>query len=113
MPSADTEASTGFPFRRLAAEEGVLFPDHFTPAHQAGSRERVERTLATLQAGVTEVHVQPMVDTPEVRALSPHWEAWVDDHQLVVHDEKLADAIAQSGAHLIGFRQLRAAQREG
>ena len=113
LPSADTEASTGFPFRRLAAEEGVLFPDHFTPAHQAGSRERVERTLATLQPGVTEVHVQPMIDTPEVRALSPNWEAWVDDHELVVHDETLADAIAQSGAHLIGFRQLRAAQREG
>ncbi len=76
LPSAETEASTGFPFRRLAAEEGVLFPDHFTPAHQAGSRERVERTLATLPSGVTEVHVQPMIDTPEVRALSPNWQAW-------------------------------------
>ena len=73
----------------------MLFPDHFTPAHQAGSRERVERTLATLQPGVTEVHVQPMIDTPEVRALSPNWEAWVDDHELVVHDEALADALAQ------------------
>ena len=94
LPSADTEAATGFPFRRLAAEEGVLFPDHFTPAHQAGSRERVERTLATLQPGVTEVHVQPMIDTPEVRALSPNWKAWVDDHELVVHDEALADSLA-------------------
>ena len=113
LPSADTEAATGFPFRRLAAEEGVLFPDHFTPAHQAGSRERVERTLVALQPGVTEVHVQPMIDTPEVRALSPNWKAWVDDHELVVHDEALADSLARSGAHLIGFRQLRAAQREG
>ncbi len=113
LPSADTESSTGFPFRRLATEEGVLFPDHFTPAHQAGSRDRVERTLATLEPGVTEVHVQPMIDSPEVRALSPSWPAWVDDHELLVHDEALADAIARSGAHLIGFRQLRAAQREG
>ena len=106
-------ATIGFPFRRLAAEEGVLFPDHFTPAQQAGSRERVERHVRICSPGVTEVHVHPAVDTPEVRALSPDWAAWVDDHQLVVHDEKLADTIAQSGAHLIGFRQLRAAQREG
>jgi hypothetical protein len=53
-----------------------------------------------------------MIDTPEVRALSPHWEAWVDDHALVVHDDALGEAIARTGAHLIGFRQLRSAQRD-
>ena len=61
LGDAESERIAGFPFRRLAAEEGVLFPDHFTPAHQAGSRDRVERTLATLEPGVTEVHVQPMI----------------------------------------------------
>ena len=51
LPSADTEASTGFPFRRLAAEEGVLFPDHFTPAHQAGSREPRRAHAGDVAAG--------------------------------------------------------------
>ena len=45
--------------------------------------------------------------------MSPSWPAWVDDHELLVHDEALADAIARSGADLIGFRELRAAEREG
>ena len=61
----------GFPFRRLAAEEGVVFPDHFDHDWRAGSRDRVYAAIRDLQPGVTEIHVQPAIDTPEVRALSP------------------------------------------
>ena len=46
LPSADTEEGAGFPFRRLATEEGVLFPDHFEPARNAGSRGRAERVVS-------------------------------------------------------------------
>ena len=41
LPSTITAEQAGFPFRRLAAEEGVLFPDHFDHDWRAGSRERV------------------------------------------------------------------------
>jgi len=113
LPSTVGEEGVGFPFRRLAEEEGVLFPDHFEPARHAGSRRRLLRTLENLQPGVTEVHVQPAVDTPELRALSPNWAAWVDDLALVTVDREVATAIDRSGAVLIGFRHLREAQRAG
>jgi len=107
LPSKPDEHDAGFPFRALAAEEGVLFPDHFVPARKAGSRERVEHALASLEPGVTEIHVQPVIDSPEVRALSPSWEAWADDLELVTTDAGLRDRLESSGAVLIGFRALR------
>ncbi len=68
--STITAEQAGFPFRRLAAEEGVLFPDHFDHDWRAGSRERVYDAIRNLQPGVTEIHVQPVIDTPEVRAIT-------------------------------------------
>ncbi len=107
LPSKPDEHDVGFPFRALAAEEGVVFPDHFVAARHAGSRERVERVLADLQPGVTELHVQPVIDTPEVRALSESWSAWVDDLDLVTAPEGLASLLPRTGAIAIGFRPLR------
>ncbi len=113
LPGPAAEAAAGFPFRQLAAAEGVVFPDHFVPARSAGSRARVERAVRDLQPGVTEIHVQPAIDTPELRALSPNWAAWVDDHDLVVHDSELRAMLDRAGARLIGFRALRDCQRAG
>ena len=69
LPSTVTAAEAGFPYRSLAAEEGVLFPDFFNHDWRAGSRQRVIDTIAELPSGVTELHLQPAVDTPEVRAV--------------------------------------------
>ena len=71
LPSTITAEQAGFPFRQLAADEGVVFPDHFDHDWRAGSRDRVYAAIRDLQPGVTEIHVQPAIDTPEVRALSP------------------------------------------
>jgi predicted glycoside hydrolase/deacetylase ChbG (UPF0249 family) len=111
LPSNVSERDAGFPYRHLAAEEGVLFPDHFVPARRAGSRSRVEKTVAALEPGVTEIHVQPAIDTPELRALSPNWAAWVDDHALVTQEPSLRRMLERAGATLIGFRELRALMR--
>ena len=46
LPSTITAEQAGFPFRRLAAEEGVVFPDHFDHDWRAGSRERVYGAIA-------------------------------------------------------------------
>ncbi len=108
LPSEATEAAAGFPFRRLAAEEEVLFPDHFVPARAAGSRRRVQQLAAELEIGVTELHVQPAIDTPEVRALAPEsWAAWVDDLALVTTDVDLRALLERDDIHLIGYRELR------
>jgi predicted glycoside hydrolase/deacetylase ChbG (UPF0249 family) len=111
LPSTITEEQAGFPFRRLAAEEGVIFPDHFDHDWRAGSRQRVYESFANLAPGVTEIHVQPAIDTPEVRALSRHAQEWIDDLQLVTEDQKLRELIESSGAVLIGYRELRSVMR--
>ena len=111
LPSTITEAQAGFPFRKLAAEEGVVFPDHFDHDWREGSRERVLKSFANLQPGVTEIHVQPCIDTPEIRALGSVASGWIDDYELVVNDASLRNAIASSGAVMIGYRALRDAMR--
>lgn len=110
MAGASSEARVGFPFRRLAAEEGVIFPDHFVYTH-VGSRRAVERTLYDLRPGVTEVYFHPAVDTDELRASHPDWPGRVEDHAALCNDPSLRDLIDQAGATLIGFRELRDLQR--
>jgi hypothetical protein len=112
LPSTISAEQAGFPFRDLAAAEGVVFPDHFDHDWRAGSRERVYDALAALQPGVTEIHVQPAADTPEVRALTDLAEAWIDDLDLVTGDE-LARRLAECGATTIGYRELRTVMRAG
>jgi hypothetical protein len=111
LPSTITAERAGFPFRSLAADEGVLFPDHFDHDWRPGSRERVYAAFRSLQPGVTEIHVQPSIDTPEVRALSRWADEWIDDLDLVTRDETLRQVIAESGAIMIGYRALRDAMR--
>lgn len=111
LPSTISEDQAGFPFRRLAAEEGVVYPDHFNHDWRAGSRERLFETLATLSPGVTEIHVQPAIDSPEVNALSASAADWVDDYQLMTADDDVRRAIADARAIVIGFRELRAVMR--
>jgi len=113
LPSTITAEAAGFPFRQLAADEGVVFPDHFDHDWRTGSRERVFAAIANLQPGVTEIHVQPAIDTPEVRALGGVADGWIDDLALVTSNQELRQAVADSGAILIGYRELRDAMRAG
>jgi len=113
LPSTVSTAQAGFPFRDLAAEEGVVFPDHFDHDWRAGSRERVIHAIESLQPGVTEIHIQPAVDTPELRALGDNALSWIDDWKLATQDSDFAQIIANSGAVMIGYRQLRDVMRAG
>jgi len=112
LPSTISESQAGFPFRRLAADEGVLFPDHFDHDWSAGSRVRVRRAFQDLKPGVTEIHLQPVIDTAEVRALAgAAADGWIDDLALVATDGELRRLVDESGAILIGYRHLRDAMR--
>jgi chitin disaccharide deacetylase len=111
LPSTISADQAGFPFRSLAVEEGIVFPDHFDHDWRAGSRSRVFDAIASLAPGVTEIHVQPALDTPELRAFAGESaEGWIADLALVTSAEITA-AIADAGATLIGFRDLRAVMR--
>jgi predicted glycoside hydrolase/deacetylase ChbG (UPF0249 family) len=113
LRGGEAESAVGFPFRRLAAEEGVLFPDHYVPVPGVGSRRAIERALFELPPGVTELHAHPASDTPELRALTPDWASRVDDQHVLVHDAAVQALISRSGATLIGYRALRDAMRAG
>lgn len=111
LPSTISADQAGFPFRHLAEDEGVVFPDHFNHTWRAGSRERVYEEIRTLQPGVTEIHVQPAIDTPEVRALTESAAGWIDDYALMTNDAKIEQLLSSSGATLIGYRRLRDVMR--
>ncbi|HEX2062927.1 MAG TPA: polysaccharide deacetylase family protein [Acidimicrobiales bacterium] len=111
LSSAVTERDIGFPFRELAADEGVLFPDHFVSAGRLGIRRVLERVLFELRPGVTEINAHPAVDTPELRAISPGWAAHVDDHDALVRDHGLRALAERAGVRLIGYREVRDAMR--
>jgi len=111
LSGAETERSIGFPFRRLAAEEGVVFPDGVVPLARTGSRAAFERALHALEPGVTELVAHPAVDTPELRAAAPDWAHRVDDHDTLVTDHEIKRLIERAGVVLIGYRDLRELQR--
>jgi hypothetical protein len=110
MSSASAEHSIGFPFRRLAAEEGVVFTDHFVLC-PVGARRSIERVLFDLRPGVTEVLLHPGIDTDELRSACTDWPGRVEDHAFLCSDPSVRDLIDRSGAVLIGYRELRELQR--
>ena len=110
LPSSISLNEAGFDFRGLARDEGVLFPDHFDHDWSSGSRQRVLTSINKLQSGVTEIHVQPVIDSPEVRALGDVCLGWIDDLALITGSE-VRESLAAAGATLIGYRQIRDAMR--
>jgi chitin disaccharide deacetylase len=110
LPSTVSAEQAGFPFRQLAADEGIVFPDHFDHDWRAGSADRVHAAIDALEPGVTEIHVQPAIDSPEVRALGAHTKGWVDDLELVLGDD-LRTRLDAAGAVMVGYRALRDAMR--
>jgi hypothetical protein len=116
LSGASTERVVGFPFRRLAAEEGVVFPDGFLRIPGplgVGTRKVLERALGELRPGVTEAYAHPGIDTAELRALAPDWADRVDDHDLLVTDHSIKAMCDRVGVTLIGWRPLRELMRAG
>ena len=109
LAGASTERVVGFPFRRLAAEEGVVFPDQLL-VRRGPARDAIAEIVPQLRAGVTEVLLHPAVDTPELRSFAPDWAARVDDHAALTDGtiQKLAE---EAGVILIGYEPLRELQR--
>ncbi|MFV0260487.1 MAG: ChbG/HpnK family deacetylase [Acidimicrobiales bacterium] len=113
MSLPDPTVDLGFPARDLAAAENIVVPDRVVtaPAPERGARPAIDAALAALEPGVTEMHVAPAADTPEIRAITPHWPARVADAHLVTFDWTFRSMLGRSGAELIGFRDLRRVQR--
>lgn len=112
LPDSTDEARTGFPFRSLAAGEGVISPDHLVRVSGGRSaRSALDQLLSDIRPGVTEVVLRPAVDAPELRAVLPDWAARVADHDLAMTSDTLRVLSARPGVRLIGYRELRDLQR--
>ena len=109
LESGDAETAAGFPFRRLAAEEGVAMPDHFRLV-RGGTRAHLEAVLADLAPGITEVAFTPALAAEEIRAIDPAAAGRFDD-LAVLTDRELHGRLDGLGVALIGYRALRDAQR--
>jgi hypothetical protein len=109
LSGPETERMIGFPFRSLAAERGVVFPDRFlfVAGNGVGSRETISSAVAGLGPGVTEAYLHPATDTPELRAMSPDWQERVDDHAFLVDPSGLGALAEREGIALVGYRVLR------
>src|SRR5690606_39954417 len=65
LPGPEAERRIGFPFRSLAAEEGIVVPDHFTRLPRVGSPRAVERVQPGLPPGVPELRARPPRDAAD------------------------------------------------
>ena len=110
LHSGHTESIYGFPFRRRAEEHGVLSPDRVLRPRTA---EALEQVLAEIEPGVTELVVNPGIETPELRAAHPGWDDWVAQHELLVHSASIPKLLDRTGVIRIGYRDLRVAQAAG
>jgi hypothetical protein len=137
LPDAGAQRLAGFPFRALAAERGVISPDRVVltgagdlfgsstgdqfavasgtvqvvvesaEADVSRAAEQLAYLLASLEPGVTEICLRPALDTVELRAAAPDWQARVTDHKLLATQAVLAEAMRSSDVQLLGYRTLR------
>ena len=103
LPGEATQRLVGFPFRKLAAEEGAVFPDHLVAVPRegtgrVGAQRAIERAFFELAPGVTEIQTHPAIDTDELRAACPDWPGRVEDHAYLRHDPSLPDLVERAGA---------------
>ncbi|MGH9226340.1 MAG: polysaccharide deacetylase family protein [Acidimicrobiales bacterium] len=111
LGDASTERVVGFPFRQLAGDQGVIFPDHFVRVRGVGSRRAIETALVDLPPGVTEVYLHPAIDSAELRSLAPDWGPRVDDFDFLTSPGALGSLAQRAGVTLLGYRALRDLQR--
>ncbi len=111
LPPDSDERSLGFPAQALASSQGILTPDHAIEVRGRPTRSVIEHALFNLEPGVTSLTVRPAIDAPEIRGLDPDWSGRVEDYLVTTHDAGVRDLVTRSGAVLIGYRELRAAQR--
>jgi len=81
----------------------MRFLDLGTP--QQGMSD-VKQLFAELPAGLTYFIGHPVIDTPEIRAIAPDWQARVRDFA-VLTDPDLAQFVSAQGIHLIGWRDIQ------
>jgi len=110
MMSAAGERHLGLDGRTIAAERGVVFPDHLLMTY-LDARPAIERAVAGLRPGVTEFLVHPSTDNAEVHAACDDAEERLANDVFLRGPGSFAEQVRAAGATMIGFRPLRDLQR--
>jgi len=111
LPDEVEEQRAGFPLRKLAAGRGLLAPDHvLQPGPDLPSAHELAELVARLPAGVSELHLHPAIDTPELRAATLDWERRVAERAAIL-DPLLRQAIDEAGVKRTSYRHLRQLMR--
>ena len=106
------EASAGFPLRELAAQDGILSPDQSLSLRGEDRVQAFTELLDTLEPGVTEVSLQPAIDTPELRALLGDTPSRIGDHAALTSPAVRA-TVEAADITLISWASIRDLQRSG
>jgi hypothetical protein len=69
-----------------------------------------KKLLSELPVGITHFILHPSIDTPELRAICPDWQARVANYNAFMDDD-LKKFIETENVKLIGYRQIRDAMR--
>ncbi len=99
LSGADTEGLIGFPFRALAAEEGVVFPDDFVYVPGVGSRQILLDAIPGSSRASPRPTCTPPWTAPSSKPWPPTGRPGVDDHRLLVHDPDLRVAARRRRRH--------------
>lgn len=95
--------------RQLEAS-GLPLLDHIERRMRLDQPERrlelAKRLLSELKPGITHFIIHPSVDTPDLREITPDWQARVADYQTFLNEE-IREHIQSIGAHVIGYRQIQ------
>ena len=111
LEAAAAQSGAGFPFRDLAAAEGVLTVDHYRMRRLADPGS-LERQAMELEPGVTEIALEPAADTPEIRAMGDEWSRRVEHRDLACGNSELRADLDRGHVSLVSWRELRDAQRQ-
>lgn len=71
-----------------------------------------KKLLSEVPVGITHFILHPSIDTPELRAICPDWQARVANYNAFISDD-LKKFIEQEDIKVIGYRQIRDAMRNG
>jgi len=110
LADAAAEETAGFPLRQLAADEGILAPDRSIELEGDDRAQALAEVVHALQPGVTEISMQPAIDTPELHALLGETGHRIGDHA-VLTDPASRAMIVDAGVELISWAAIRTAQR--
>lgn len=106
-----TEEAAGFPLRRLASDEGILAPDRSVMLEGDDRAQAFATIIGSLEPGVTELSMQPAIDTPELHALRGETSHRIGDHAVLTSPES-KQLVVDAGVQLVSWAAIRTAQRE-